>query len=94
MFSGMAANYADYADLCNLRNLWLPITFEVEKMLFAPEAAAVASEFSILINNAMTRNHDGNAVPAIRGTDGTLRVCHTDAAGEIFIRTGFSIRNA
>src|SRR5436190_5440976 len=63
-------------------------------MLLPPEPSAIASEFPILINDAMAWNHDRNSIPAIRGTNGTLRVFGADGAGEVFIRTGFSIWNA
>ena len=38
----------------------LPFSFKIEKMLLPPEASPVASEFPILINDAMAREHDRN----------------------------------
>src|SRR5689334_20146077 len=90
----IATDCTDYADPSNPRNPWLSFSLEIEKMLLAPEPATIASELPILINYPMTRNHDGDPISAICGTDRTLGVFDADTAGEIFIRARFCVRNA
>ena len=46
--------------------------FEVEQELFAPEAAAVAAELAALVDDAMTRKHDGQAILPVGATDRAL----------------------
>ena len=41
----------------------LPFSFKIKKMLLPPEASPLASEFPILINYAMAREHE---IPVVR----------------------------
>src|SRR4029079_15828566 len=67
---------------------------EIEQVLFAAQAAAIAAELPDFIFDAMGRNDDRDAICSVGMPDGALSGRRPDAPRECFIRTGLAIRNA
>src|SRR5262249_47913619 len=66
---------------------------QVEQELLPPQSAAVAAEVAAFIDNAVTRDDDGDAVLTVSGADCPLSGGSTDGAGDVFVGPRFAIGN-
>ena len=64
--------------------------FEIEQVLFAPQAATVAAEVAVLLDDAVTGDDDGNGVSAVGQPHGPAGCRLPDVGGELFIAPGAS----
>ena len=60
---------------------------------FAPDSAAVTAECAVGSHDAVAGDDDGDAVVAVRASDGALRPRMTDLIRELRIGTNFSRRD-
>src|SRR5260370_19262082 len=67
---------------------------QIKQELFAPQPAAVAAEFADLVDDAVARDEDGNAVQAVGPAHGALGGGGAGAAGQLFVGTGLAVGNA
>src|SRR5262245_35147824 len=67
--------------------------FEIEQELLPPQPAAVAAELAVLVDDAVARNHDGDAIEAVGAADGALSAGRADASGHVFVGAGVAIGN-
>src|SRR5262245_27717057 len=67
--------------------------FQIEQELLPPQSAAIASKSAALVDDAMARNDDGDAIEAIRRADGANGLAVADGNGNVFIRTSRAIGN-
>jgi hypothetical protein len=67
--------------------------FQMQQAALAPEAAAVATQFTAFIHNAVAGNHDGDAVETVGTTDGADSGAIAKGDCDVFIRPGLPVRN-
>jgi hypothetical protein len=65
--------------------------FQGQEFFFDGQATAVAGEFSVAADNAMTGDDDGNRIGAVGQADCPRSVGIAEAAGELAVRDGFSV---
>src|SRR2546426_2323215 len=72
----------------------LGASLEIKKILFSPEAPAVAPELAILVNNPMTGDDDGDSVQAICVADRALRAGRSNLPRQVFVGPRLAVRYA
>ncbi len=60
-------------------------TFEVQQKLFPPQAAGVAAELAVFVDDAVAGDHDRNPIETVRPADGSRGSRHVDGAGLLLV---------
>src|SRR5262249_33210220 len=68
--------------------------FQIEQMLFSPQAPAVSAELAVFVNDPMARDEDRDSIRPVCMTDSALCRRRADALRQFLVGTGLAIGNA